>query len=40
MGLSTRQDFTSAIDRHIMWFFGPMKMRDIGLAQVREWITA
>jgi len=23
-----------------MWFFGPMKMRDIGPDQVREWITA
>ena len=23
-----------------MWFFGPMKMRDIGPGQVREWITA
>lgn len=39
MELSTRQDYTSAIYRHIMWFFGPMKMRDIGPAQVREWIT-
>ena len=29
----------SAIDKHIMWFFGPMKMRDIGSEQVREWIT-
>jgi site-specific recombinase XerD len=40
MELSTRADYTSAIYRHIMWFFGPMKMRDIGPAQVREWITA
>jgi integrase len=23
-----------------MWFFGPMKMRDIGSEHVREWITA
>ena len=30
MELSTRADYTSAINRHIMWFFGPMKMRDIG----------
>ncbi len=40
MELSTRQDYTSAIHRHIMWFFGPMKMRDIGSEHVREWITA
>lgn len=40
MELSTRADYTSAIYRHIMWFFGPMKMRDIGPGQVREWITA
>ena len=40
MELSTRADYTSAIYRHILWFFGPMKMRDIGPAQVREWITA
>jgi hypothetical protein len=36
---TTRQDYVSAIYRHIMWFFGPMKMRDIGSEQVREWIT-
>jgi integrase len=35
----TRQDYMSAIYKHIMWFFGPMKMRDIGSEQVREWIT-
>ena len=40
MELSTRADYTSVINRHILWFFGPMKMRDIGPAQVREWITA
>jgi integrase len=40
MELSTRQDYTSAINRHLMWFFGPMKIRDIGSEQVREWITA
>ena len=40
MELSTRADYTSAIYRHLLWFFGPMKMRDIGPAQVREWITA
>jgi integrase len=40
MELSTRADYTSAIYRHLMWFFGPMKMRDIGSGQVREWITA
>jgi Phage integrase, N-terminal SAM-like domain len=36
MELSTRVDYTSAIYRHIMWFLGPMKMRDIGPGQVRE----
>ena len=40
MELSTRQDYVSAISRHIMWFFGDMKMRDIGSEHVREWITA
>jgi integrase len=40
MELSTRADYTSAIYRHIMWFFGPIKIRDIGPGQVREWITA
>jgi integrase len=40
MELSTRQDYTSAIHRHIMWFFGPMRMRDISPGEVREWITA
>ena len=32
-GASTRADYTSAIYRHIMWFFGPVKMRDIGPGQ-------
>ena len=40
MELSTRQDYAYAINRHVMWFFGPMKMRDIGPEQVRTWITA
>lgn len=35
-----REDYTSVISKHIMWFFGPMKMRDIGSEQVREWVTA
>ena len=35
-----RADCTSAVYRHIMWFSGPVSMRDIGPAQVREWITA
>jgi hypothetical protein len=30
----------ASVYRHIMWFFGPVRMRDIGPAQVREWITA
>jgi integrase len=40
MELSTRADYVSAINRHIMPFFGPMRMRDIGPEQVRQWITA
>ena len=39
MEVDTRQDYVSAINKHIMWFFGQMKMRDIGSEQVREWIT-
>jgi integrase len=39
MEADTRQDYMSAIGKHIMWFFGAMKMRDIGSEQVREWIT-
>ena len=35
-----RADCTSAVYRHIMWFSGPVSMRDIGPAQVRERITA
>jgi integrase len=37
---STRADYTPAVYRHIMWFSGPVSMRDIGPAQVREQITA
>ena len=40
MEADTRQDYECVISKHIMWFFGPMKMRDIGSEQVREWITA
>lgn len=40
MEMSTREDYTSVIRRHIMPWFGEMKMRDIGPEQVREWITA
>ena len=40
MEADTRQDYICAIYKHIMWFFGPMKMRDIGSGQVRKWITA
>ncbi|MFI0448028.1 tyrosine-type recombinase/integrase [Actinomadura sp. 6N118] len=36
---STRQDYLSAIYKHIMPFFGDMKMRDIYPENVREWIT-
>jgi hypothetical protein len=30
MELAARADYTSAVYRHILWFFGPVKMRDIG----------
>ena len=39
MELTARADYTSAIYRHILWFFGPMKMRDIMPEHVREWVT-
>jgi integrase len=37
---STKQDYVSAIYKHIMPFFGNMKMRDIYPEHVREWITS
>lgn len=36
---STRQDYTSAIYKHIMPYFGNMRMRDIFPEHVQEWIT-
>ncbi|MGI5324622.1 tyrosine-type recombinase/integrase [Actinomadura nitritigenes] len=36
---STRQDYTYKIDKHLMGFFGPMRMCDILPEHVREWIT-
>jgi integrase len=36
---STRQDYTSAIYKHIMPYFGNMKMREIYPENVQEWIT-
>ena len=40
MEASTREDYTYVIDKHLMPWFGPMRMRDIGPEQVREWITS
>ena len=36
MELTARADYTPAIYRHIMWFFGPVKMREIGPARPGE----
>lgn len=36
---STRQDYVSAIYKHIMPYFGNMKMREIYPENVQEWIT-
>ncbi|MFD0903517.1 tyrosine-type recombinase/integrase [Actinomadura sediminis] len=36
---STRQDYLSAIYKHIMPFFGNMRMREIFPEHVQEWIT-
>jgi integrase len=36
---STRQDYTSAIYKHIMPYFGNMKMREIYPENIQEWIT-
>ena len=30
MELAARVDYTPAVDRHLLWFFGPVKMRDSG----------
>lgn len=36
---TTRQDYTYKINKHLMGFFGPMRMCDILPEHVREWIT-
>ena len=36
---STRQSYRYGIDRHLMPFFGPMRMSDILPIHVREWVT-
>lgn len=34
-----RSDYAGQIRRHLLPFFGPMKMRDIMPEQVRQWVT-
>ncbi len=36
---STRQSYTYVINKHVMPWFGPMRMVDILPMQVREWVT-
>jgi integrase len=36
---STRQSYRYGLDKHLMPFFGPMRMGDILPAHVREWVT-
>ncbi|SHF77703.1 Phage integrase, N-terminal SAM-like domain [Jatrophihabitans endophyticus] len=37
---STRQSYRGGLDRHIVPWFGSMKMRDILPTHVREWVHA
>jgi integrase len=39
MELTTRQGYTYSIYRHILPWFGPMRMNQIMPADVREWVT-
>jgi integrase len=39
MEATTRQDYTYAINAHVMPYFADMKMREITSESVREWIT-
>jgi integrase len=39
MEATTREGYTYSIDKHIMPFFGPMKMIFITSEEVREWVT-
>ena len=34
-----RSDYAGQIRRHLLPFFGPMKMRDIMPEHVRQWVT-
>lgn len=36
---STRQSYRYVLDRHIVPWFGPMRMRDILPTHVRQWVT-
>lgn len=36
---STRQSYRYVLDRHILPWFGPMRMRDILPTHVRQWVT-
>ena len=39
MEATTREAYTYQIDKHILTWFGPMRMNEIMQSQVREWIT-
>jgi hypothetical protein len=39
MEASTRQSYRYGIDKHLMPFFGSMRMADVLPAHVREWVT-
>jgi hypothetical protein len=39
MEVSTRESYTYQLNKHIMPWFGPMRMIEIMPATVREWVT-
>ena len=39
MEVSTRESYTYQLNKHIMPWFGPMRMNEIMPATVREWVT-
>jgi integrase len=39
MEVTTREAYTYQINKHILPWFGPMKMNEIMAANVREWVT-
>jgi hypothetical protein len=39
MEITTREGYTYSIGKHIMPWFGPMRMNQIMPSDVREWVT-